>query len=121
MLRFFLRALIAAFGLWIAAHLNIGIVVTNNVSLILCAIVLGLVNAIVRPIVAFFTFPLILLTLGLFLLVLNAAMLGLAAMFFDGVQVNGFWAGVLGSIIISIVSWIGSAFLGGNEPRRRSR
>jgi putative membrane protein len=118
MIRFFLRALIAALGLWIAAKLNIGVEVTNNVSLILCAVVLGVVNAFIRPIVVFFTFPFTIVTLGLFLLVVNAAMLGLAAMFFRGVEVHGFWAGVLGALIISVVSWIGSAFLGGDERRR---
>ena len=117
MVRFFLRALIAALGLWIADQVLSGITVTNLVSLILCAIVLGLVNAVIRPILVFFTFPFIIVTLGLFILVVNAAMLGLAAMFFDGVQVDGFWAGLFGALIISIVSWIGSAVLGDDKRR----
>ena len=77
--------------------------------LLIVALVLGLVSSFVKPIVTFFTFPFILLTLGLLLLVINAAMLGLTAWVLGptgvGFHVDGFWAAVLGGIIISIVGW----------------
>jgi putative membrane protein len=75
------------------------------------AFFLGIVNAIIRPILVLLTFPLTLLTLGLFLFVINGLMLGLVSTLIKGFQVNGFWAAVLGSILISIVSWILSRFL----------
>jgi putative membrane protein len=77
--------------------------------LLIVALVLGLVSSFVKPVVKFFAFPFILLTLGLLLLVINAAMLGLTAWILGptgvGFHVDGFWAAVLGGIIISIVGW----------------
>lgn len=77
--------------------------------LLLVALVLGIVSAFVKPILKVLAFPFILLTLGLFLLVINAAMLGLTAWILGptgvGFHVDGFWAAVLGGIIISIVGW----------------
>jgi putative membrane protein len=78
---------------------------------LVAAFFLGIVNAIIRPILVLLTFPLTLLTLGLFLFVINGLMLGLVSVLIKGFQVNGFWAAVLGSILISIVSWILSRFL----------
>jgi putative membrane protein len=78
---------------------------------LLTAFLLGIVNAIVRPILVFFTFPLTLLTFGLFLLVINGLMLWLVAALVRGFHVDGFWGAVFGSILISIVSWILSRFL----------
>ena len=75
------------------------------------AFVLGVVNAFIRPIIVFLTLPLTILTLGLFLLVINGLMLGLVAALVPGFHVNGFWGAVLGSILISLVSWILSWFL----------
>ena len=73
--------------------------------------VLGIINAIIRPIIVFLTLPLTILTLGLFLLVINGLLLGLVAALVPGFHVNGFWGAVLGSILISIVSWVLSWFL----------
>jgi len=78
---------------------------------LLTAFLLGIVNAIVRPILVFFTFPLTLLTFGLFLLVINGLMLWLVAALVRGFHVDGFWGAVFGSILISIVSWMLSRFL----------
>ncbi len=75
------------------------------------ALLLGIVNAIIRPILVFLTFPLTLLTLGLFLLVINGLMLWLVAALVKGFHVNGFWGAVFGSILISIVSWVLSRIL----------
>jgi putative membrane protein len=109
MVFFILRVLIAALGLWLATEWVSGITVTTPTTLILAALLLGIVNAIVRPIVVLLTLPATLLTLGLFLLVVNAAMLGLVAAFLPGFSIAGFWPAFWAAIIISVVSWIGSA------------
>ncbi|HEX6608544.1 MAG TPA: phage holin family protein [Chloroflexia bacterium] len=80
-------------------------------GLAIFAAVLGLVNAIVKPIVAILSLPVVLLTLGLFLLVINALMFWLAASLVPGFYVNGFWGALVGSIIVSLVSWVLSALL----------
>ena len=109
--RFLLRAVFAAIGLWLASKLVHGIEVFSTGSLIAAALILGLVNAFVRPVVFLLTLPLTLLTLGLFLLVINAAMLWLTSLFLHGFVVHGFWAALLGSIIVSLASWVGSLFI----------
>jgi len=106
---FILRVLIAALGLWLATEWVPGITVSAPTTLILAALLLGVVNAIVRPIVVLLTLPVTLLTLGLFLLVINAAMLGLVAAFLPGFSITGFWAAFLAAILVSLVSWIGAA------------
>ena len=75
------------------------------------AFLLGIVNAIIRPVLVLLTLPLTLVTLGLFLLVINGLMLWLVSALVRGFQVSGFWGAVLGSILISIVSWVLSWFL----------
>jgi putative membrane protein len=108
MARFLLRVVVAAAGLWLASRIVPGIHVSNLGSLAAAAILLGLVNAIVRPIVIFLTLPFTIVTLGLFLLVINAAMLELVAVMLRGFTVHGFVAALLGSIVISLVSWVAS-------------
>lgn len=117
--RFIVRAIFAAAGLWLAAQIVPGVQVDDTVTLILAAILLGIVNAFVRPVVFVLTLPLTLVTLGLFLLVVNAAMIGLVAVFLDGFRVDGLVAGVLAAIVTGIVSWIGS-MVAGDEKRRRA-
>jgi len=112
---FIIRVLIAALGLWFATEWIAGISVSTLTTLILAALLLGLVNAIVRPIVVLLTLPATLLTLGLFLLVVNAAMLGLVAYFLPGFSIDGFWPAFWAAILISIVSWIGVALF---KPRK---
>jgi putative membrane protein len=109
MVFFILRVLIAALGLWLATEWVSGITVTTPATLILAALLLGVVNAIVRPVVVLLTLPVTLVTLGLFLLVVNAAMLGLVAAFLPGFSIAGFWPAFWAAIIISAVSWLGSA------------
>lgn len=106
---FIIRVLIAALGLWLATEIVSGITVSTATTLILAALLLGVVNAIVRPIVILLTLPATLLTLGLFLLVVNAAMLGLVAAFLPGFSIAGFWSAFWAAIVVSLVSWIGSA------------
>jgi putative membrane protein len=80
-------------------------------SAFIAALILGIVNAVIRPILVLLTLPLTFLTLGLFLLIINGLMLWLVAALVDGFHVNGFWGAVLGSILISIISWVLSRIL----------
>jgi putative membrane protein len=116
-IRFILRALFAAVGLWLASRYVHGITVTDTKTLIEAALLLGVINAIVRPIVIFLTLPLTLLSLGLFLLVINACMLWLVGVFLHGFIVDGFVPALLGSLVVSIVSWLGSFLIHRTEPR----
>lgn len=116
MIGFLLRLLVVAFGLWLAAELVSGIEVHGLWTLLGAALLLGVVNAVVRPLLVILTLPITLLTLGLFLLVVNAAMLGLVAWMFDNFTIAGFWPAVLGSIVVSLVGWFASYFIG---PRGR--
>ncbi len=113
MLYLLLRWLILAIAIGVTAWLMPGMQVGGGmVGLIIAAAVLGLVNAIIRPIVSLLTCPLIILTLGLFLLVINALMLSLTSWFIPEVlQVNGFWTTLFASLIISIISGVLTAFL----------
>ena len=105
MARLIIRVLITAIGLYVATLLIDDIRVDSNGTLIWAAIALGLVNALVRPLVILLTLPATVLTLGVFLLVINAAMLHLAAWFVSGFHVEGFFSALFGAIIVSLVSW----------------
>jgi putative membrane protein len=111
MSEFILRAVISALGLAVAAHVVPGVKVTNIGTLAVAAILLGLVNAIVKPIFVLLTFPLTILTLGLFLFVVNGLMLWLVAYFLKGFTIAGLWPAILGSIVVSLVSWVASAII----------
>lgn len=110
--KFIVRAIFAAIGLAIAAHLVPGVGYDGLGSLIAAALLLGIVNAFVRPVVFVLTLPLTLLTLGLFLLVVNAAMIGLVAVLLGGFHVNGLIPGVLAAIVTGVTSWIGGLVMG---------
>ena len=110
--RFLVRALIAAIGLWAADALIDGISFDSAGWLLGAAVVLGLINAFVRPLAVILTFPITVVTLGLFLLVLNAGMLGLASWLLSGFHIAGFWPAFWGAIVVSLVSGIGSWFFG---------
>jgi len=109
---FILRGLIAALGLWAATEILDGFRIDTPMTLVLAGLLLGVVNAIVRPFALLLSLPALLLTLGLFLLVVNAAMLGLVALMLPGFRIAGFWTAVGGAIIVSVVSWVGSWFIG---------
>ena len=109
---FLIRLVIGAFGLWVAEQLLQGIPIDGTFALFLAALLLGVVNAVVRPLFVLFTLPLTLLSLGLFLLVINALMLELVAVLVPGMHIAGFGSAILGSIIISLVSWAASAWIG---------
>jgi putative membrane protein len=112
MIGFIFRAVIAALGLWLATSWVSGIFIDSAGTLVLAGLLLGFVNAIVRPIAVILTFPFTILTLGLFLLVINGAMLGFVAALLPGFRIDGFWAAVLAALIVSITGWIGSALFG---------
>lgn len=108
---FIVRLLINMVAILIISYLFPGMIwVDDFLAALVAAFLLGIVNAILRPILVFLTFPLTLLTLGLFLLVINGLMLWSVSGLVRGFHVNGFWGAALGSILISIVSWILSRF-----------
>lgn len=109
---FVTRVLITAAGLLIARAIIPGIVITGWGKLLLAALVLGLVNAIVRPILFILTLPFTILTLGLFLLVLNGICLTIVAWLIPGVSVAGLWAATLGALVVTLTSWFANGFIG---------
>ena len=109
---FLVRMAITALGLWLASEFVGGITVRDTTTLVLAALVLGIVNAVIRPIAVVLTFPITLLSLGLFLWVINAAMIGLAAWFLDGFQVASFGAALLAAVLVSLTGWVGNSFIG---------
>ena len=112
MVGFLLRAAIAALGLWVASEIFDGLVVESASKLIVAGLILGLVNAFVRPLAFILTLPLTVLTLGLFLLVLNAGMVALVAWIVPGFEISGFWTAVGTALIVSLVSWAASSAIG---------
>jgi putative membrane protein len=127
-MRLILRLLANAAALAIATWLLSGITLTSSsttnkiVTLLIVALIFGILNAIIKPIFALVTIPLLLLTLGLFLIVINACMLlltsWLAGLFNLGWHVEGFWTAVLGGLIISVVSFILNVFLPDGDKKR---
>jgi putative membrane protein len=108
---FLLRLVVNAAALWVAAQLVPGMVVTGLTPLLLAALVLGLINAIVRPVLLILTLPLTLVTLGLFIFVLNAFCLWLTSRIVPGFEVQTFGAALLGALVVSIISWVLTAFV----------
>jgi len=109
--RLLLVWLINAVALMAVAYLLPGIAVANFITALVAALVLGLVNAVIRPILILLTLPATLLTLGLFIFVINGLLFWFVGSFIDGFTVAGFWPGVFGAIVFSIVSWALSALL----------
>jgi putative membrane protein len=89
-----------------------GLQFSSGGALLVAALLLGIVNAFVRPILVLLTLPLTVVTLGLFLLVVNALMLMLVAALMDGFAIAGFGSALLGAIVTGLVSWIASSFIG---------
>jgi putative membrane protein len=109
---FILRTLITMLGLYLASSLLDGVQISGTGTFILAAVLLGLVNATVRPVAIFLTLPVTVITLGLFLLVINAAMFGLVAALLDDFAVAGFGSAIVGALIVSITSGIASWYIG---------
>ncbi len=112
MIGFVFRAVMAALGLWVATRWVSGIYIDSATTLVLAGLLLGIVNAVVRPLAVILTLPFTILTLGLFLLVVNAAMLGLVALLLPGFHISGFWAAFFAALIVSIMGWLGSLLIG---------
>lgn len=108
---FFLRAAIVALGLWLATQVFPGLQFDGPGTLLVAAVLLGVVNAIVRPIAVVLTLPLTLLSLGLFLIVINAGMLGLVALLLGGFTISGFWTAIGASLLVSVTSWLASGVI----------
>jgi putative membrane protein len=110
-MRLLLTWLINAIALIALPYVFTSITVDSFVTALLVAIVMGFVNAIIRPILVILTLPATILTLGLFIFVINGLLFWAVGSFWPGFHVNGFWAGVFGAIVYSIISWILSAIL----------
>ena len=109
---FILRAAISALGLWVATRWVDGLRVDDAMTLLLAGALLGIVNGFVRPLAIILTFPITLVTLGVFLLVVNAGMLSLVAWILPGFFVAGFWSAFWGALIVSLTGWVASWFIG---------
>ena len=124
-MRFLLVWVINAFSLFALPYLLSGIQVKGFSTALIVALLLGLVNAVARPILIVLTLPLSVLTLGLFILVINGLLFWFVASFVDGFVVTGFWVAVAGAIAYSVISWACSALiLGGKKiylPARGGR
>ena len=101
---FFIQWGITALSLWVASHVFSGIRFSSTSALIVSALLLGFANAVLRPLLIVLTLPLTLLTLGFFLLVINALMLLLVAKLVDGFKISGFWTAFFASLFISLLS-----------------
>ena len=109
---FIARVVINMVAILIIAYLFPGILrVDGFAAALVASFILGIINAVIRPILIFLTLPLTVLTFGFFLLVINGLLLGLVAFFVPGFYVSGLGGGIVGSILISIVSWILSVSL----------
>jgi putative membrane protein len=106
MLHLILVWFVSALALWLVARIIPGIELRDFGAALFAALVIAVVNAVIGPIVKFFGFPLIFLTLGLFLLVINAFLLKLASLFTPGFKIRGFLPALLGSIVLTIVTTI---------------
>ena len=118
---FFVRLLITALGLWVADQLLPGIAIDSTGVLIVSALLLGVVNAVIRPILLILTLPLTVLTLGFFILIVNGISLALVAALVPGFHIAGLWSATIGAIIVSLTSWAASSFIGGSGRIERMK
>jgi putative membrane protein len=116
MRHFVFRWFVTAFAVFVAAPI-VGLDYSSIGCLLGAALLLGIINAFIRPILLFLSFPLILVTLGLFILIINALMLKLVSEIMPCFQVHSFWSAIFGAIVISLVSWLLSAFFRGSDGR----
>ena len=112
MVLFLIHWLVVALGLGAAAYLVPGVTISSGTALALGALVLGFVNAVIRPVMTLLTLPLTIVTLGLFYFVVNAAAFALAAALVPGFSVRSFGAALLGALVVSLVSWFVGVFVG---------
>ena len=119
MRHFLARLLITSLGLWLADSILVGMRFDDTPSLAAAALLLGIVNAIVRPVIVFLTFPITFLTLGFFLLVINGAMVGLVAWWMPSFHMSGLGTAMMAAVVVGVTSWFtNSTFI---RPRRIQR
>jgi putative membrane protein len=109
---FTLRLLVNALGFWLAAQIVPGMQIQGAGTFVAAVLLLGVVNALVRPVAVLLTLPFTVATLGLFLLVVNAGMFALVAWLLQDFQLAGFGSALMGSIVVSLTGWIGSWYIG---------
>jgi putative membrane protein len=117
-LNFIAKILISALAVFIVANILPGVTVDNLWSAALVAIVLAFLNSIVKPILTLLTIPITVVTLGLFLLAINAFIILLADKLVTGFNVTGFWAALIFSLILSVITGILNALFGVNKPNQ---
>ncbi|WP_208511000.1 phage holin family protein [Variovorax paradoxus] len=113
---FLIHWAITALSLWVASRIFKGLSFESTGALVISALLLGLANAVVKPLLIVLTLPLTLVTFGLFLLVINALMILLVAALVRGFRVSGFWTALFASLFVSILSILIGAFVGGSDP-----
>jgi putative membrane protein len=121
MMGFFFRLLITALGLWAATKIVPGVQINGWGNLLVAALLLGIVNAVIRPVILILTLPLTVLTLGLFILVVNGISLWVVAWLMPGFTLSGLGSAILGSVIVGLTSWFASTFVGGSGRIERYR
>jgi putative membrane protein len=124
--RILLRLLINAIALWVAVELVPGIYAESPLTILIVALIFGIVNALIKPVISFFTCPMILLTLGLFIFVINAVMLWFTAWIADALDLGfgitgGFWSAFWGALVISLVSFAISLLIKDDDRGRDKR
>ena len=105
-MRVLARVLLNGIAIIVAAYFVPGVVLAGPGTALIAGLILGGVNALVRPVLLVLTFPLTLVTLGLFIFVVNALCLGLTAALVPGFEITGFWSMLFGALVVSVVSWI---------------
>jgi putative membrane protein len=118
---FFCRLIITALGLWAAAAIVPGVQLTGVGTLILAAVLLGFVNAVIRPFILLFTLPLTIMTLGFFIFVVNGISLAIVAWMLPGFALAGLWPAILASMVVGLTGWFASAFIGSTGRIERIR
>lgn len=118
---FLTRLLITSLGLWLAGAIIHGVTIAGWGNVLLAALLLGIVNAIVRPILLILTLPITIVTLGLFLLVVNGITFAIVAWLLPGFTVTGLGAATVGALVVTLTSWLANGFVGGSGRLERYR
>ena len=118
-MRVLLSILLNALAIYVAAYLLDGIVLSGTAATLIAGLVLGIVNTIVKPVLILLTLPITIITLGLFLFVVNAICLALTAALVPGFEISGFWSAVGGALIVSAVGWALSGLVRKDYPHDR--
>jgi putative membrane protein len=111
---FLIHTIVVGIAVWVATQVVSGVSASGPMPLVIMAVVLGLVNAVVRPVILILTLPLTILTLGLFYFVVNGIAFSLAAALVPGFHVASLWTGIVAAIVVSIVSWLIGLVMGTN-------